>query len=361
MPAAFAEDEPRENVTLSGSHADVQFLAGRSVTVTADVSDDVFAAGRYVTFDAASIVNAIVAGYAVEQRGGSMSDMIAAGNTVTVSGVIRDDIVAAARSLRITSSGSVGGDARMAAETIDVDGAIGGSLRAAARQVTINGTISGKADLFAERIVVGPEATITGDLIYRGDTAPEVAAGATIGGAIRHIDSTLPQMTRIGMAILGVGIAIAVGWVIASFVLIALVQLVFPRLVADATVRLRTQPWSSLGIGIAGVLIGCILMGLAFASIFAIPLGVALMVSLGGVKLLGLTALGYCIGLMLDRKNGAAEDRPRGARISWSLLGALIVTAVFLIPFVGVVLVVLAVAAAMGAAAVELWGRLRTV
>ena len=62
----------RENVTLEGSHTDMQFLAGRSVRVTAAVADDVFAAGRDVTFDGATAANAIVAGYDVGLRGGTV-------------------------------------------------------------------------------------------------------------------------------------------------------------------------------------------------------------------------------------------------------------------------------------------------
>jgi hypothetical protein len=44
-----SDDSEHENVTLEGSHTEMQFLAGRSVRVSADVADDVFVAGRDVT------------------------------------------------------------------------------------------------------------------------------------------------------------------------------------------------------------------------------------------------------------------------------------------------------------------------
>ncbi len=102
----------RDDITLEGSHTDMQFLSGRSVRVSANVADDVFAAGRDVTFDAATVQNAIVAGYDVEQRGGAVADMIAAAADVKIAGSIRDDLVAAARSMRISSDGTIGSDAR---------------------------------------------------------------------------------------------------------------------------------------------------------------------------------------------------------------------------------------------------------
>lgn len=356
---AHAEDEARENVELSGSHSDVQFLAGRSVRVTATVTDDVFAAGRYVTFDGADIANAIVAGYAVEQRGGTLNDMIAAGESVTVGGMIRDDMIAFARSIRIRAEAQVEGDARMAAETIEVDGSIGGSLKAAGRQITLNGTIEGKADLAAERIVVGPNATISGDLVYRSDSEPEISPTATISGEVRRVELALPEAAEIGMAMIGIGIAIAVGWALAVLAVVAIMLALFPDAVSGAARRFKAQPWASLGIGVAGTLVAAALMGGAFFSVFALPLGMALLLALGTVKLFGLTAIAGVIGLFVARKRGEIGDLSAGPRIGWSLLGAIILLAVFFVPLVGTLIAALAVAAGMGAAAVELWRRLR--
>jgi len=204
-----SHQQERENVTLEGSHTDMQFLAGRSIHVSADVADDVFAAGRNVTFDGAKAENAIVAGYDVDLRGGTVADMITAASTIRIAGVIEDDLVAAARSMRITSEGAIDSDARLAAETIDMEGGIEGSLRAAARRITDAGEIGGKADFLAERIVIAPSASIAGDLIYRSGTEPEIADGATIGGEIRRVESDMPDLTSVGFTMLRVGLMIA--------------------------------------------------------------------------------------------------------------------------------------------------------
>jgi cytoskeletal protein CcmA (bactofilin family) len=256
VPQASAEPEKfeRENVTLKGSHTDMQFLAGKSVLISANVADDVFAAGRDVTFDSATVKNAIVAGYDVELRSGKVADMITAAANVKIAGTIEDDLVAAARSIRISSNGTIGGDARFASETIDMEGRINGNMRAAAARITINGKISGKADLLAERIVIGPGAVIAGDLVYRSDDKPEIADGATIGGKIRRIEIDKSDLSAIGFSILGIGMFIALSWTVATFLLIVIVQLAFPGLMAAAAGRLQTNLWSNLGRGIAGLL-----------------------------------------------------------------------------------------------------------
>ena len=362
VPHASADSKTfeRENVTLKGSHTDMQFLAGRSIRITAQVADDVFAAGRDITFDSASVQNAIVAGYDVELRGGTVADMIAAAANIKIAGIIKDDLVAAARSIRVSSDGKIGGDARFASETIDMEGRINGNMRAAAARITINGKISGKADLLAERIVIGSGAVIAGDLIYRSDAEPEIAEGATIGGKVRRIEIDKSNLSTIGFSILGIGMFIALSWTVATLLLIIIVQLAFPGLMAAAAGQLQTNLWSNLGRGIAGLLLTVAVTGFLFASILAIPIGVALLFGIALVWLLGLVAVSNYIGLLIRRvRRASPADIQHAGRIGWAIAGAIVLGIVTLIPFVGGTVAGLAIAGGFGAAAKELWKRLR--
>jgi cytoskeletal protein CcmA (bactofilin family) len=359
----FAQDEAgpsdREVVLLTGAHADVQFLAGRSVTIKANVSDDVFAGGRDVTFDAATVNNAIVVGYDVEQRGGTARDFVAAAGNLRISGRVSNDLVAGARSIRVASSGSVDGDMRVAAETIDIEGRIAGSMRAAAQRITIAGKISGKVDLLAARIVVASGAEIAGDLIYRGKDKPEIAEGAKIGGQVRQIPIEVPDLRSVGWTILGVGILIGLAWVLATLLLVAILHWAFPIMLANAARQLRAHLWSSVGLGIAIGLITSAAAGALIASIIGIPLGSALLMGLGVALLMGLAAVSCSIGLTVRQwRRGEGEPQP-AALIWWSLLGAAILCIVAILPVLGWIIVSLAMAAGLGAAGAELWRRLR--
>ncbi|MDH3664780.1 MAG: polymer-forming cytoskeletal protein, partial [Alphaproteobacteria bacterium] len=288
-----------------------------------------------------------------------VADMITAAGTINIAGTIEDDLVAAARSMRIASGGAIGGDARLAAETIDMEGSIGGSLRAAARRITVAGNIDGKADFFAERIVIAPGASIAGDLIYRSGAEPEIAGGATIEGEIRRIEIDMPDLTSVAFTMLRFGLLLMLSWAIAVLLLVAVIQLAFPGLMADAAGELQTRPWSSLGRGVAGLLLAVVLSGLLFASIFGIPLGLALAMTIAILALLGLVAVSYCIGLFIGRRRGTG-DIQLGGRIGWVIAGAIILGVIALIPFVGGLVLALAVAAGVGAASAEIWKRLRT-
>lgn len=359
-PHASAQPAERENVTLEGSHADAQFLAGRSVRISAQVADDVFAAGRYVTFDGASVGNAIVAGQDVAQRGGSAADMIAMAANLTIAGAIEDDLVAGARSMRLSSGGTVGGDVRLAADTIELEGRVGGSVRAVARRVTISGEVSGKVDLLAERIVIAPGANISGDLIYRSGAEPEVAEGATISGDIRRVEIAMPELRDFAAAVLGIGIFLIVSWAIAMLVLIVILQLALPNFMSDAAKRLHAHPWSHLGRGIVALLAAGIVAALLFVSVIGIPIGGTLLVVTGLVWLLGLVTVSMCIGLSISgRLRGGAAPAGRSGRIGWTLLGAVILGLICLVPIVGGLVSGLAVAAGFSAAGAEAWTRLR--
>jgi len=359
MASAQPDEGDRKYVALEGTHDDVQFVAGRTVRVTATVSDDVFAAGREVIFDAATVRNAVVTGYDIEQRGGTIADMIAVAASINIAGRVEDDVVAIARSIRFAADAAVGGDARVAAETIDMDGEIAGSVHAAARRITIAGKVHGKADLLAERIVIGPNAVISGDLIYRSGDRPKIATGATIGGEIRQVKIDLPDLAEIGLAILALGILIALAWAVAILILIVVIQFLFPAFMTDATDRLQDHPWSNLGRGVVLLLIGGALAALFYASILAIPLGGALTVAIAVGSLLGLVTVSYCIGLFIRSRFKTSTYVSGGGRIGWTILGAVILGIVGLIPFVGGIVVGLAVAAGVGAALAELWVRLR--
>jgi cytoskeletal protein CcmA (bactofilin family) len=359
VPLHAEERNFGKDVTLTGSHSNAQFLVGRSVRISAEVEDDVFAGGRSVTFDGAKVENAIVAGNAVTFERSTARDMIALAGRMTLAGEVQDDLVAAARWLRIVKDGSIGGDARLAARDIDIEGKIGGSVRAVARRITISGTIDGKADLMAERIVIASGARIAGDLIYRSEDRPEIADGASIGGTVQQMKPDFPIVRKIGWALLGVGLAFALACAFGVLVLGAVVQLLAPRLIEVAAARVRLDPWVMLGRGVALLLLVPVAAVLLLATLIGIPVGLFLLLTFWLLLALGLVATAYSMGLWLKDRLGRPKLPDMGARIFWTLAGLVIVGAVTLVPFLGMVVALLAVAAGLGAVATITWSLVR--
>jgi len=270
------------------------------------------------------------------------------------------DLVAFGRTIRLAPDGSLGGDGRVAAERIEIEGRIAGSLRAAGRYVAINGEVGGKVDLIARRIVIGPNAVIAGDLVYRSGTKPEIAEGARIEGSLREVESKLPEMKSLLRTIVGIGITLIALWVVAGLATVAIVALAFPAVIGNAAAGLRAHPWSSLGRGIVILFAAVVLAILFFVTIVAIPLGATLAVAIVVLKLFGLVTVSACIGLWLRGLiRRSAGEAGKAGRIGWTVIGTIVVGIVMLIPFVGTAVSGLAIVAGAGASAIELWTRLR--
>ncbi|MDH3664383.1 MAG: hypothetical protein OEU92_30950 [Alphaproteobacteria bacterium] len=142
--------------------------------------------------------------------------------------------------------------------------------------------------------------------------------------------------------------------------LVAVIQLAFPGLMADAASQLRTLPWSSLGRGIVGLVVAVVVAGLLFVSVIGIPLGAAVSMTIAILALLGLVAVSYGLGLFIGRRRIGTTDIKLGGRIGWAIAGAIVLGIVAVIPVVGGPIVALAIAAGIGAASGEIWKRLRT-
>jgi hypothetical protein len=90
--------------------------------------------------------------------------------------------------------------------------------------------------------------------------------------------------------------------------LVAVLQWMFPGLMSEAASRMRAQPWSNLGLGIAIALIASAIVGLLFASIIGIPLGGTLALAIAIAWIFGLSAVSLCIGLAIRRLVGRTGD-----------------------------------------------------
>lgn len=348
----------RENLVLSADNDDTQFLAGRTVTVTARVADDVFAAGRDIVFQEAAVGIAIVAGATVTLNGGTAADLIGVAESLTIGGRVDDDVMAVGRRFAITPEGVVAGDARLAAETISVRGRIGGTLRAAARTITIDGIIDGKVDVLAETVILGPNARIAGDLVYRSGHEPQIAEGAVVGGEVRRLELHLPNLRRIVLALIGIGIFLAVSWLTAVIVLLLGVQIAFSAFGTAAATRVVSRPLPHFARGLGLLLVAIALAGVATVSVVGLPIGLAVLTALALGNLFALAAGSLAVGLVVRRLMRSGD--PGGAsQIGWLIAGLFVLIIAALIPYVGGLAVAVVLVAGFGAVISELWQRLR--
>lgn len=347
-----AAAQSKEADAAPAAETDMVFLSGESLTVSAATTDDMFAAGERVNASGARADHLFLAGGEIDVTDATVVDLVAAGGEVRLQGAsIKDDIIIAGGDIAIGSAVKIGGSAVLAGGTVKLEAPLGGDLRAGAGDVYVNSPIAGTARLSGDSIVLGPKTRIAGDLLYRSDKLT-VQPGAVVEGR----RASLPMSDRsvvegvgkdVGRFFLYLGLSI----ILSYFVLVVLFVVFAPGLMDSASAKIRHRPWQSLGIGVLYALIVPVAIVLLFASVFAVPLAILLVVISVVLTAIALAVTAHFVGISVRRLTTSQEEPSTRlpGRILWPLLGAVLVFAVTLVPFAGVLVWLLAMLFGLGA------------
>ena len=264
------------------------------------------------------------------------------------------DIIAVGESLSIRDC-TVGGAVRLAARTIDiaqttVDGsatvagqhvvlntdstascfyaigetvALRGSAKSAALAgdtVTIDGTVDGDVEVWADKLILGKNARITGTVNAHVSEDPERAAGAEVGAL--KIDRTENEDTSTVNDVIGGIVAAALSTCFVALLL----ELVFPRATASAAGMLHQRPtplWVSGLLGTVAIVPAVLLL---IISIAGLSLAGALMCGVIGIALVSAAFAGCAIVRMVGHNQN---------RYAMAAVGGLIAGVLTAIPLVG--------------------------
>lgn len=340
---------------LSGTLQGKQFIAGPEVYVDAETDDDVFAAGGDVEIRSARVLDIFAAGAIVDLSAVTAEDAILAGGTVSTRGALSGDLIAAGASVELAPGAQVAGDVLAAGARVALAGAIDGDIRAAAGEIRIDGRVGGDVNLAGERIILGPNAEIEGNLTYRSAQDLQRMSGAQVAGQITQKTFERPEVPGVVDMIL----AGALGWfgvVVSGAALAALLVGAVPRVVAGASDTIAVAPWPSLGIGLL-LLVGVpVAVPILMATVVGIPVGVLAGLLYGVLAALGLVAAALTIGKHLPWIGGRhAGSIGFGPRFGRAVAGVVLLALVGLLPVVGGLLILLAVTFGLGAAAMQSW------
>ena len=261
---------------------------------------------------------------------------------------IARDIIAAGDTLSIRDC-TVGGAVRLAARTIDiakttVDGsvtvvgqhvvlnsdsaancfyamgetvALRGSAKSAALAgdtVTIDGTVEGDVEVWADKLVLGKNARITGTVNAHVSEDPERAAGAEVGAL--KIDRTENESAvTTANDIIGGIVAAALSTCFVALLL----ELVFPRATASAAGMLHQRPTPLWVSGLLGTIAVVPAVLLLIISIAGLPLAGTLLCGVIGIALVSSAFAGCAIARMV----GHSQNRYAMAAVGGIAAGAL--------------------------------------
>lgn len=339
--ASDARDEKPMAVRDVGAD---RFAAGGNVRISQPVAGDLFAAGGNVNVDAAARGDTVVAGGDVRVRSGVGQSLYAAGGRVTVEGVIDRGARVAGGQVEFGRQSVVGGNVSAAGGEVRIDGKVAGYVQASGGQVVINGTVGGDAEVTAGQIELGPDARIAGKLRYLSDSELRRDPAAQIGGGIERIELRGHAHERSA----GRGVA---GWLwtLGQMVLAAVVVAALPALSARIAQTAQSRPGWSLLAGFVALVSIPVAALLLLVTLIGAPLSLLVLALYFAVLVAGYAATGIALGDWGLRRFRAEAVTRAGWRIAAAVLGVLAIAVIGRVPFLGGLIVLLALLVGIGA------------
>ncbi|CAN5313545.1 hypothetical protein BH10PSE9_BH10PSE9_18460 [soil metagenome] len=340
-------------VTVAGTAANIK-AAGAEVKVTAEAAGSVYAAGGRVVLSGPVAAAVKVFGANVLLTGKVGGDAEVAGAVIDVNSAVGGNLRAGGATVAIGKDANLAGELMAGGANVVFDGHVAGPARLGGASVTFNGVAGGSVSLAGASVVIGPDARIAGDLLVRSPSAPVVTAGAVITGKTTHVrpvDFTPPAW----MWIAGLSVMVVLGTILAGLVLI----LFGGRVFAISADHARHRPMSSFLIGLLVVILIPMIAIVLMATLVGFSVGVAILFLLPALFVFGhaIAATGIAGGLFI-RHGGPIG---LGRAVLMLVAGAIIVTLIGLIPWVGMWAVCIVLVLGVGALARTVGNKLRAV
>ena len=308
--AAFAGTDTAGNVLATDSDSNPSGVEG-----------DLYWAGQGLDLDDASIDRDIIAaGESLSIRDCTVGGAVRlAARTIDIAQTAVDGSVTVAGQHVVLNTDSTANCFYAAGETVALRGSVK-SAALAGDTVTIDGTVDGDVEVWADKLVLGKNARITGTVNAHVSEDPERAAGAEVGAL--KIDRTDHEDTSTANDVIGGIVAAALS---ACFVAL-LLEVVFPRATASAAGMLHQRPTPLWVSGLLGTVAVVPTVLLLIISIAGLSLAGALMCGVIGIALVSAAFAGCAIARMVGHSQN---------RYAMAAVGGIIAGVLTAIPLVG--------------------------
>lgn len=301
--------------SFAGTDTAGNVLATEADSTPSGAEGDLYWAGQNLNLDDASIDRDIIAaGDSLSIRDCTVGGAVRlAARTIDISKTAIDGSVTVAGQHVVLNTGSTANCFYAMGETV----ALRGSAKSAAlagSTVTIDGTVDGDVEVWADKLILGKNARVTGTVNAHVSEDPERAAGAEVGAL--KIDRTENESAATTVNDIIGGIVAAA---LSTCFIALLLELVFPRATASAAGMLHQRPtplWMSGLLGTVAIVPAVLLL---IISIAGLSLAGALMCAVIGVALVSTAFAGCAIARMV----GHNQNRYAMAAVGGVAAGAL--------------------------------------
>ena len=281
--------------------------------------------------------------------GGEVGDDVRVlGQNIFIDGTVKGDVLFLGANLVVSEGAVIEGNLLAAGGVAVMNGRVDGDVAVAGGTVTVHGSIGGNAELQTDGgLVIGPGASIAGDLTYRGPEELEFAPGV-VGGSIRFEPKRTDVEKHISQQMAMFNTFRTIFWIL-GFITAIIAGSVIVALTRDHAWRtaetIRTKPLKSLGIGFIAFICIPIVILIAFVLILTIPLALMLLLAYLIALYIAKFYVSIWLGNLILRRGGRTDKSP----IPPMLLGLLIVYLVTAIPVIGTLIGIVIIFFGLGA------------
>ncbi len=322
--------------TVQGDYYVSVGLLGNT-TMSGNIQEDMYALGGSVTANGAVGGDMTIIGGTSQLHATVTDDVRVLGGEVTIGEHVGGDLFVIAGKLTVLSTATIDGDVLFFGGDAEVNGKVSGSVLGTSERMRIDAQVGKNVDVKTVSLTLGEKAAVAGNVTYESPTSVARAQNATIEGEVIHKESPQDQTAQDSVKGLLVPIFISL---FASLTLF----LLFKREIQEIVQHAYTHPLRSMVSGTAVLLLFPLVSVILIATILGMVIGIA-----GLFASVFLFALGYALAPIVM---GALLSRLFSKRIKvsflWIIIGAALLHALLLIPFLGISVFVLILLFSMG-------------
>src|SRR3989338_844355 len=350
LVAFAAELRIGESPSFSASEAGQGdlYLAGGKIASGGKVSGDLVLGGGNILVSGAVSGDLLAGGGSITVTAEIGDDVRIGGGNIILSGKIGNDVVVGGGQTTVSGAG-VGGDVLWAGGSLRVDAPIGGGMQLAGGEVFINSHVRGNVSFKGQKLTLGKDAVIDGDLNYSAQSEATIEAGAVVKGKTTYEPQKSAMPAVSGKGIIAILSILFLGKFLSLLVFALAFGLFFRRYAEMLVQNSLAQPLLEMGRGLVVLIVLPVVSIMLLVTLIGVPLGILGLV--GFVALLLVT--GPLAAVILGSVVHKWLFKPAEYLVAWQtiLLGVFLYTLLGLIPVIGgiakFVLVILALGSMM--------------
>ncbi len=305
------------------------YMAGSSITSAGEVEGDLVTGGGNIVISGNIGGDLMAGGGNVNILSDVGDDLRVGGGTVVLQGKVGGDMIVGGGQINIGGAG-IGGDLIIGGGNVRIDAPIEGKLIIGGGNVYINAPVGGEVKIMADKVTLGGEALLSGNLTYKAKKELTKEDGAVVKGEINFSPIKEKRISKVA------------SWVIFSsfflwkfFALLAsslLLGLIFRRYGKEIVIFAIKRPFFELGRGFLVFVAMPIISMILLWTLVGIPIGI-----IGLLGFVIIMVFAWIITPIILGSFVRSYFLKRELEISWKtiLLGVFIFCLLGLIPFIG--------------------------